>query len=280
LTLKFIYYIIYNVKGDVILKFLVIGDIVGKSGMDKLKKELPVLICDNKIDFCIVNGENSANGKGIRKKEYNEILSYGADIITMGNHIYYRKEMLEEYKNLERLAIPANVTNIIGNKYVTVEKNGVRISCINLIGQFGMGSIFEKNTTNPFRVVKEQLEKIKAEQVNYIFVDFHAEATAEKIAMGYFLEDKVTCMFGTHTHVQTSDEEILNDSMAYITDVGMTGPKESVIGLKKEVALKRFVDEAYAKYECSQNESILNGIIIETNDDTQKPVSIKRLFLR
>lgn len=262
------------------MKFLVIGDVVGKSGMDKLGKELPGLIDEYNIDFCIVNGENSANGKGIRMKEYNDIINFGADVITMGNHLYYRKEMLKEYINLPRLAIPANVTNIVGNKSVVVDKNGTKVACINLIGEFGMGNLFENNTKNPFTVVTEEINKLKELNIEYIFVDFHAEATAEKIAMGHYLADKVTCMFGTHTHVQTSDDEILNNSMAYITDVGMTGPKNSVIGLKKEVALKRFVDKEYAKYECSQNESILNGIIVNTNDNTKKAISIERIYLR
>lgn len=262
------------------MRFLVIGDVVGTPGMERIKSDLKKLIKDNNIDFCIVNGENSANGKGIRTKEYNEILECGADIITMGNHIYYRKEMQSEYKNLSRLAIPANVTNIIGNKHVTVEKNGIKVSCVNLIGEFGMGSLFENNTLNPFTVIKDELDKIKEEKVDYIFVDFHAEATAEKIAMGQFLAGKVTCTFGTHTHVQTADEDIVNDSMAYITDVGMTGPKDSVIGLKKEVALTRFVDGKFAKYECSQNDSILNGIIVETDDVSKKAISINRIYYK
>ena len=262
------------------MKFLVIGDVVGKSGVNKLESNLPELIKNNNIDFCIVNGENSANGKGIRIKEYDKILSLGADVITMGNHLYYRKEMLNIYINLERLAIPANVTNITGNKNVIVEKNGVKLAVINLIGTFGMGPLFENNTLNPYKVVIEQIEEVKKQNVDYIFVDYHAEATAEKIVMGQYLKDKVTCTFGTHTHVQTADEEILDNSMAYITDVGMTGPKESVIGLKKEVALSRFVDEKYAKYECSENEAILNGIIVETDNETKKAISINRIFLR
>lgn len=262
------------------MNFLIIGDIVGRSGMERLKKELPTIIEKNSIDFCIVNGENSANGKGLRKKEYDEILEDGADIITMGNHIYYRKEMLEEYQHLERLAIPANITNIVGNKHVIVEKNGVKVSCINLIGEFEMGGIFEKNTRNPFTVVKEEIDLLKSEGIEYIFVDFHAEATAEKVAMGHYLTGEVTCLFGTHTHVQTADEEILAGSTAYITDVGMTGPKDSVIGLKKEVALQRFLNKKYAKYECSQNESILNGMIVRTDDLSKKAISIQRIFLR
>lgn len=140
-----------------------------------------------------------------------------------------------------------------------------------------MGDILEKNTSDPFKCILSQIEEVKKAGADYIFIDFHAEATAEKIAMGYFLDGKVTCVFGTHTHVATADETILSNGTAYITDIGMTGPKDSVIGLKKEVALKRFVEGAYAKYECSQNEAFLNGLIVITDDLTHMPVSIDRI---
>lgn len=262
------------------MKVLIVGDIVGRPGMEKLKNTLPNLIEKEEISFCIVNGENSANGKGIRVKEYQEILSYGADVITMGNHMYYRKEMAKEYIKLDRLAIPANITNIVGNGNVLVEKNNVKYGVINLIGMAEMGSLFESNTKNPFEVVTEEIEKLKNKGAAYIFVDFHAEATAEKLAMGYYLEDKdVICMFGTHTHVQTADETILNNKMAYITDVGMTGPKNSVIGLKKEIALKRFVTGEFAKYECSTNEAFLNAIIVDINETEKIAKKIQRITM-
>lgn len=262
------------------MKVLVVGDIVGKSGMDKLKDRLPNIKKENNIDFCIVNGENSAAGKGIRVKEYNEILAYGADCITMGNHLYYRKEMASEYKNLPLLVIPANVTNLEGNHYVIIEKNNCKIAVINLIGRAEMGELFQKNTTNPFKQVDEELKKILEIGVDYIFVDFHAEATAEKIAMSYHLDGRVTAVYGTHTHVQTADEIILKKGTAYITDVGMTGPKGSVIGLKREVALKRFIDETFEKYECSANDAILNAIILHIDDTTKKVIKIERIFER
>lgn len=260
------------------MKILIVGDIVGRPGMEKLKNTLPNLLKKEEIDFCIVNGENSANGKGIRTKEYEDILSYGADVITMGNHMYYRKEMAKEYVKLERLVIPANITNIIGNGNVLVCKNGIKYGVINLIGAAEMGSMFENNIKNPFEVVTEQIQKLNEKGAEYIFVDFHAEASAEKVAMGYYLEDKgVICTFGTHTHVQTADETILNNKMAYITDVGMTGPKNSVIGLKREVALKRFVEGAYAKYECSANEAFLNAIVVEIDETEKVAKSIHRI---
>lgn len=260
------------------MKFLIIGDVVGSSGVNKLKEVVPNLIASENIDFCIVNGENAAAGRGIRKKEYNEILNLGTDVITMGNHIYYRKEMAEEYIKLNRLVIPANITDLKGNGNVVVKsKKGINVGVINLIGEFGMGNTFDGKLRNPFTVVQEEITKVKEKQAEYIFVDFHAEATAEKIAMGYFLEDKVNCVFGTHTHVQTADETILNSGMAYITDVGMTGPKTSVIGLAKELAVKRFVTKEYVKYSCSNNEAKFNAIIIDYDDNTKKAKNIVRI---
>ncbi len=256
------------------MKVLIVGDIVGRAGLNRLGAELRTR---KDIDFCIVNGENSASGRGIRDKEYNEILGYGADVITMGNHMYYRKEMASEYAKLEKLAIPANITNLNGNKHVIVEKNGKKFGVINLIGSFAMGEIIEKNITNPFVMADEQIKLLKAENVDYIFIDFHAEATAEKIAMGYYLKNKVNAVYGTHTHVQTADEKILDTGMAYITDVGMTGPKDSVLGLKTEIAIARFTTGHYLHYECSQNEAMFNAIEIEFDDNTKKAISIKRI---
>ena len=259
------------------MNFLIIGDIVGKSGVERLSIELPRLIKENNIDFCIVNGENSANGKGLREKEYKEIRACGADVITMGNHLYYRKEMASEYIKYPELLIPANITNLEGNHNVVINKKDKKIAVINLIGKAEMGEMLEKNTTNPFIEITKQIDSVNKNGADYIFVDFHAEATAEKIAMGYYLAGKVTCVFGTHTHVQTADEKILDGKTAYITDIGMTGPINSLLGLKKEVALKRFVEEKYVKYECSQNKSCLNGIIVKTDNVTNNATSIERI---
>ena len=261
------------------MKVLIVGDVVGKSGLKKLGEIVPEYIINNNIDFCIVNGENSANGKGLRNKEYEEILNYGANCITMGNHLYYRKEMATEYKNLPHLIIPANVTNIDGNRYYIEEKNGIKYGVINLIGRAEMGPLFENNTKNPFHVADEIISKLNEVGVDYIFVDFHAEASAEKIAMGHYLNGRVSCVFGTHTHVQTADEKIIDGKMAYITDVGMTGPSDSVLGLKKEIAIRRFVTGEKIKYECSENSAIFNAIIVETDDTKNIATSIKRINL-
>ena len=177
------------------MRVLIVGDVVGKSGVKKIKEKVPDLIKNEDIDFCIINGENAANGKGIRLGEYYQILKCGADCITMGNHLYYRKEMAEEYAKLPRLVIPANVTDIVGNKRALVKKNNILFGVINAIGRAEMGELFEKNTTNPFTCVDEQINILKTKGAEYIFVDFHAEATAEKIAMGYILDGKVNCIF-------------------------------------------------------------------------------------
>ena len=258
------------------MKFLIVGDIVGRPGLERLKKELNKR--KNSVDFIIVNGENSASGRGLRKKEYDEIMSYGADVITMGNHMFYRKEMASEYKNLPRLIIPANLTNLDGNKYILVEKNGIKVGVINLLGTFAMGEMIEKNLTNPFKIVDEIISKLKSMRADYIFVDFHAEATAEKIAMGYYLANKVNAVYGTHTHVQTADEKILSTGMAYITDVGMTGPKDSVLGLKKDIAIGRFTTNQWLHYECSTNDAMFNAIEIEFDDNSKKAISINRII--
>ena len=252
------------------MNFLVIGDVVGESGLIKLTETIPDLIKENNIDFVIVNGENSANGKGLRHREYEIIKKAGADAITMGNHVYYRKEMKDEYIKYNDLVLPANITNLEKNGYVIIEKNNKKIGVVNLIGKFGFpdpGNVID----SPFKVIDEILVKLKT--CDYIFVDFHAEATAEKIAMGYYLEGKVTCVFGTHTHVQTADETILKNSTAYITDVGMTGPKDSVIGLDRDVALARFIKNEKNRYLCSNNIAFLNGIIVKVNDN----ISISRV---
>jgi len=257
------------------MKILAVGDIVGENGLNKLKEVLPNLKQKEKIDFVIVNGENVAGGMGITEKHFKQILFAGADVITLGNHTWSKKDVFNIIDE-EKLLRPANYPkNVVGKGYNIYNCNNKKIAVINLIGRTNMGVLSE----NPFLEADNIIAKIK-DKVDYIVIDFHAEATAEKIALAYYLDGKVNIIFGTHTHVQTADEEIINNKMAYITDVGMTGPKDSVIGLKKEVALVRFVEEKYAKYECSQNDSILNGIIVETDDITKNPISIKRIFNR
>lgn len=258
------------------MKFLVIGDVVGTSGMKAIKENVPTIIKEENIDFVIINGENATGGRGLKERELYELYAVGADVVTMGNHIYYRKEARVLYKNEEKLLIPANVTNLEGKGSVIVNKNGTKLGVINLLGKVHMGEIDNKYITDPFKEAKNQVDNLKEQGVDYIFVDFHAEATAEKIAMGNFLKNDVTCVYGTHTHVQTADEQILNTGMAYITDIGMTGPDNSVLGLKTDIAVARFVTGEKIKYECSDNKATLHSIIVETDNATKKCTKITR----
>lgn len=258
------------------MKFLVIGDIVGTPGVCAVKENVPQIVQKENIDFIIINGENATAGRGLKEREMKELFAAGADVITMGNHIYYRKEAKILYKNEARLLIPANVTNLDGHGRVLVNKNGVKVGVINLIGKVHLGEINNEYITDPFKEAKKQVEELQKCNADYIFLDFHAEATAEKIAMANYLKKDVTCVFGTHTHVQTADEKIFDTGMAYITDVGMTGPDDSVLGLKTDIAVRRFVTGEKIKYECSESHATLHSVIIETDDKTKKAVSIKR----
>ena len=255
------------------MRILLIGDIVGNSGVKKVMEVIPKYKKENNIDFIIANGENSADGMGITKKILENLKKTGINIVTMGNHTWGKKEIFE-FINDEQLIRPANYTEgVPGVGYRIHECNGKKIAVINLIGRVDMPVLSE----NPFSKVDDILKKIKAD---IKIVDFHAEATAEKIAMGYFLDGRVTCVFGTHTHVQTADETILAKGTGYITDIGMTGPKKSVIGMDVEASLKRFITSLPEKYKVSDDtEILLTGCVLDINDDNCRLEKIRRIKL-
>ena len=205
------------------MKILAVGDLIGSAGIRKLKSVLPELRKKEGIDFVIVNGENSAEGMGMTEKNFKEILEEKVDVITMGNHTWGKKDIFK-FIDHPKLIRPANYTKgVVGKGYNIYSCKDKKIAVINLIGRVDMNVLSE----NPFVIVKEIIENIQKE-VDIIIIDFHAEATAEKIALGYYLDGKVTAVYGTHTHVQTADEMILGGHTAYITDVGMTGPSTAV----------------------------------------------------
>ena len=257
------------------MNILIIGDIVGISGVNKVKEILPKLKKDNNIDFVIANGENSADGMGITSKNFKELILAGVDVVTMGNHTWGKKDIFNIIEN-KKLLRPANYPkDVLGNGYGIYECKGKKIAVINLIGRASMNVLSE----NPFITADEIIEKIK-DEVDAIIIDFHAEATAEKIAMGYYLDGKVTCLFGTHTHVATADETILEKGTAYITDIGMTGPKKSVIGMEVDASIKRFVTTLPEKYKVSDDkEVILNGCILSLNSESCRAEKIDRIKL-
>jgi len=254
------------------MKVFIIGDIVGNTGVKKVREVLPAFIKEENIDFVIANGENSADGMGITSQIFNNLLNAGVNVVTMGNHTWGKKDIFNIIDN-PQLIRPANYSKEVpGNGYGIYECNGKTICVINLIGRVDMNALSD----NPFTVAKEIIEEVKS-KADIIIIDFHAEATAEKIAMGYYLDGEVTFIFGTHTHVQTADEKILEKGTAYITDIGMTGPKKSVIGMGVDESIKRFVTTIPERYKTSDDkEAFLNGCLLEINDETCRAEKIKR----
>ena len=233
------------------MKILAIGDLVGNSGVRKLKQELNKIIEEEKM---IVNAENAGEGMGITEKNFKDIIEEKVDVITMGNHTWGKKDIFK-FINNSKIIRPANYCEgVPGKGYGIYESLGKKIAVINLIGRVDVNVLSE----NPF-LAKDLVEKLK-DKTDIIIIDFHAEATAEKIALGYYLDGKVTAIFGTHTHVQTADEKILEKGTGYITDIGMTGPKNSVIGMDIKASLKRFETTLPERYKIAEGECILNGV--------------------
>ena len=254
------------------MRILAVGDIVGRVGLQKLKDILPKVIKENNIDFVIVNGENAADGMGITEKMYRDILSLNVNVVTMGNHTWGKKEIFN-FIDDEHIIRPANYTdNNPGKGYRIFKCNNKKVGVINLIGRTTMGILSE----NPFLKAKEIVNKIK-NTVDIIIIDFHAEATAEKIALAHYLDGEVSVIFGTHTHVQTADEEILEKGTAYITDIGMTGPKKSVIGMDVEASIKRFETSLPEKYKVAEGKAKFNSCMFEIDDETNMVIDIKRI---
>ena len=254
------------------MKVLAVGDIVGDTGLNKLKELLPNIIEKEKIDFVIVNAENTSGGMGLTIKDFNALLRLKIDAITMGNHTWGKKDIFTFIDN-PKLIRPANYSKgLFGKGYNIFMCKGKKIAVINLIGRTDMAVLSE----NPFTVAEELIDRLKKE-VDIIIVDFHAEATAEKIAMKYLLDGKANVIFGTHTHVQTADEEITEKGTGYITDIGMTGPKKSVIGMDVKSSIKRFVTSLPEKYKLAEGNAILNGCVFEINDENCKVINIYRI---
>ncbi len=254
------------------MRILAVGDIVGKSGIQKLKETLPSVVKENNIDFTIVNAENAADGMGLTEKMYKDILALGVNIVTMGNHTWGKKEIFN-FIDDKQIIRPANYpNNNPGRGYEIFECNGKSICVINLIGRVTMTVLSE----NPFLIAKDIISEIK-EAVDIIVIDFHAEATAEKMALAYYLDGEATIIYGTHTHVQTADETILEKGTAFITDIGMTGPKKSVIGMDVDVSIKRFETALPEKYKVAEGKSKFNGVMFEIDDKKNKVVKIERI---
>ncbi len=258
------------------MKILFIGDIIGKPGRRVLRDLLKQIIEEYAIDLVIANCENAAGGFGVTRDIVEELYGYKIDVLTSGNHIWDKKEIddfIDEYRTLLR---PANYPNgLLGRGSVVVEAdNGIPVAVINLEGR-----VFMKPIDCPFRTAERELEKVR-DKAKIVLIDMHAEATSEKQALGWFLDGRVSAVVGTHTHVQTSDEKILPGGTAYITDVGMTGPCDSVIGIKKDIIVRKFLTSVPARYEVAKHDVWLQSVIITIDKETGKGTHIERLNMK
>jgi hypothetical protein len=257
------------------IRLLFIGDIVGKPGRELTRRAIPPLIDRYSLDLVIANVENAAGGFGITRKIGESIREYGVDVMTSGNHIWDKKEVIDYIPTQPRLIRPANYPKGVPGHghYEATTALGDMVTVINIMGQ-----VFMANLDNPFRIVLETIEKLR-NRTPIILVDFHAETTSEKMAMGWYLNGKVTAVVGTHTHVQTADNRVLSDGTAYITDVGMTGPHDSVIGVEKQAALSRFLNGMPARFETATGDPRLNGVVITADSTTGLATDIERISL-
>lgn len=255
------------------MKLLFVGDVVGESGCELLGKQIYKIRQEHDIDITVVNGENSAKGNGITPNSAQSLFSMGVDVITTGNHCFRRSEIMELYRTNSCLLRPANFPEgVDGRGVAVIDMCPYKIAVVNLIGTMYLDAV-----DNPFNVVDKLLEDIDTPN---IFVDFHAEATSEKKAMGFYLQKRVTAVLGTHTHVQTADEIILADHTAYITDVGMTGPELSVLGVDKDIIITKFKKHIPVKFAESKEKCFINAVVVEFDEKTGKALDIQRLIIR
>ena len=253
------------------MKLMFIGDVVGSMGRDLIDQYVPLLKKKYKPQVTIVNGENAAGGRGITEKIYKQFLKSGVDVVTMGNHTWDNRDIMNFIDDAKKLLRPANFPNnsTPGKGITFIKVNQAELAVINL-----QGRVFMSDLDDPFPIIDELVEEAR-KRTPLIFVDFHAETTSEKQAMGWFLDGRISAIVGTHTHVQTNDARILPEKTAYLTDVGMTGPYDGILGMKREQVLYRFQTQLPTRFEVvEEGRKQLNGCIIEINDTTGHAISI------
>jgi metallophosphoesterase (TIGR00282 family) len=258
------------------MKILFIGDIVGKPGRLAVRELLPLIVEDYRIELVMANCENAAAGFGITRDVVEELYQSRIDVLTSGNHIWDKKEVLEFVEDYETLLRPANYpegTPGFGSVVMPCA-SGIHVGVINLAGR-----VFMRPLDCPFRKAEKEIEKLK-KKTRIIIVDMHAEATSEKQALGWFLDGRVSAVLGTHTHVQTADEKILPNGTAYITDLGMTGPFDSIIGTRKDAVLERFLIQMPNKFDVAKGDIRLQGVVLEVDTASGKALSIERLSVK
>ena len=258
------------------MNILFIGDVVGNNGCEALRRQLPNLKREKAIDLTIVNGENSAEGNGILPSSAEHIFSSGADVITGGNHTLRRKEIYESLDSNPFLLRPHNMPKTLFGKGICyVDLGYTTVAVINILG-----TVYMESMESPFFTADKLIEEAKENGAKIIVVDFHAEATSEKRAMGFYLDSRVTAVVGTHTHVQTNDNQILDGGTAYITDLGMTGPITSVLGIKPEIAISKMRDKLPVRFLNADGESSVCGLIVSVDNKTGKAISTELINIK
>ncbi len=255
------------------MKVLFIGDIVGKPGREMIRRGLTAIVEHHSVDCVIANAENSAAGFGITRDIGDALLGWGVDVMTSGNHIWDKKEAMDYIATERKLLRPANYPAGVPGRgsLVATTKDGRKVGVVNV-----MGRVFMTPIDDPFTVALRELESIRGQR-KVVIVDFHAEATSEKVAMGWHLDGKATLVVGTHTHVQTADERILPHGTAYLTDAGMTGPHDSIIGMEREPALARFKTGMPTRFEPATGNPRLNGIVVDADEATGRAAGVTRI---
>jgi metallophosphoesterase (TIGR00282 family) len=254
------------------LHVLFLGDIMGKPGREAVKRFLKSIQLEYEIDVTIANAENAAAGKGLTKEVAEELYANGIQFLTMGNHVWDQRDIMNFIDREPRLIRPANYpVGTPGQGYGFLRASGIKIGVINLSGR-----VYLSPLDDPFSSAIRCINQIKQETPN-IIVDFHAEATSEKVAMGWFLDGLVSAVVGTHTHIQTADARLLSQGTAFITDVGMTGPRDSVLGIKKEIIINRFLTHLPAKFEVASGPIQINGVIIDIDEKSGKARQIQSI---
>lgn len=258
------------------MRVLAIGDVFGKIGCDFLLKKLPSIKKEYSIDLVVANGENSAEGNGILPMSADSIFAAGVDVITGGNHTLRRREIYNMLDENHFLLRPANLPKSVpGSGIAYVDMGYCMVAVINVLGV-----VYLENMACPFETADKLINEAKSNGAKIIIVDFHAEATSEKRALGFYLDGKVSCVFGTHTHIQTSDEQILPKKTGYITDIGMTGVIDSVLGVDKNIIIQKMKDKMPVKFYGAVGDCELNGCIFEIDKNSGLTTSIQRIKIR
>lgn len=255
---------------------LFIGDIIGKPGRQALSRELDRLVDHYSVDLVIANGENAAGGFGLTVEVAKELFKDGVDCLTSGNHIWDKKEQVQQVLADPRIIRPANYPEGApgSGSAIFTTPGGVKIAVLNLEGR-----VYMKNLDCPFKIADREIERLRQE-TSIIFIDFHAEATSEKSALGWYLDGKVSAIIGTHTHVQTADERLLPQGTAFMTDAGMTGSFDSIIGMDREATIRRFLNQLPAKFEVAKKNIHLNGAVITVDEPSGKALKIERIAIQ